>query len=306
MHSILPSTVRRLGRLAVLLVGLGALATAPAQVTTATVDLLGPVATISDFREYPDTTERSMFQTMAYRPDGTALERVFFSYSFMDGSLRSRNVTTYDEAGNRLAAVTMDPDGNPLAQTVFRYDDQGNLLEEASYDAAGTETRRVTYERNADGDVVVWEVYVAGALDERNEVDYNAQGQQVEEREYEDGQLTALTTYPEPGRVSETVSYDEEGQVEGTRTATEGEHGTERWEIYDADGNLEWDMTWTYDPNGLILERREVDGEGDEIVYTHEYEFDDNGNWIRMVVTEEYKDIPATTYEIRDREITYH
>lgn len=277
-----------------------------AQVTTETIDLVGPVATFTEFLEYPDTTERSVFQTMSYRPDGTALERVYFAYSFMDGSLRSRNVTTYDEAGNRLAVVSMDPDGNPIAQTVLRYDDNGNLVEEASYDAEGTETRRMRYERNADGDVVVWERYIGGELDERGEIDYDAQGRPIEEREYEDGRLTQIETYTEPGKVSEVISYDEEGQVESSRTVVESEHGTERMAIYDADENLEWDMTWTYDENGLTLERREVDGEGDEIVYAYEYEFDETGNWVRMVVTEFYKDMEPTTYEIRDREITYH
>lgn len=306
MDTILLPSIRRLCRFVVLLVGFGALASAAAQVTTETADLLGPVATVTEFREFPDSTERNVFQTMSYDPSGTALERVTFSYSFMDGSLRSRLVTTYDEAGKRLAQVTLDPEGNPLAQTVYRYDDEGNLQEEASYDAEGTETRRSTYERDANGNVVVWQLYVGGELDQRTEYDYDEQGRVLEEREYEDGQLTEIETYSDPGRVSEFIEYDEEGNVESTGTVVESEHGTERWEIYDGDGNLEWDMTWTYDENGLTLERREVDGEGDQILYTHAYEFDENGNWIRMVVTEEYKDFPATTYEIRDREITYH
>lgn len=306
MNLLRPKRLPLLGRFAFTVLVLAMLASALGQATTETMDLSGPVATITDFREYPDTTERSMFQTMSFGPDGIALERVYFAYSFRDGSLRSRQVTTYDEAGNRLAAVTMDPDGNPLAQTVYRYDDQGQLIEEASYDAEGTETRRSTFERNAEGNVVVWEVYVAGELDRRTEVEYDAQGRQLEERKYENGQLTEIQTYTEPGWVSEIIEYDDEGQVESTGTIVESEHGSERWEMFDGDGNLEWEFTWAYDENGLTIERREVDGAGDEIVYTYEYEFDDNGNWIRMVVIEEFGDFPADTYEIRDREITYH
>ena len=295
-----------LAPLTLALFALGASGHALAQVTTETVDLLGSVATVSEFQEYPGSTERNLSSTWAFRPDGTAAERVFFSYSFMDGSLRSRTVTTYDDRGLPLSRVTLDPDGNPLAQTVFRYDGDGRMTEEASYDAEGTETRRIVYERDAAGNVVVQERYQDGALDERTEREYDDEGRLLEEREYEEGRLTELETYTEPGRVAEFVEYDDEGEIESTGTFVDGEHGTERWTGYDADGNLAFELTWTYDENGLLRERREVDAEGEEIVYRYEYEFDATGNWVRMVVSEDFRDTPTTVYEVRDRQITYH
>lgn len=298
--------VHGLGRLIAVLLCVSALATAVGQESTETFDLVGAVATVTEFVEYPGATQRNVFQTLAFRPDGTALEHVYLGYSYMDGSLEERRVTTYDEAGKPLARVTTDPDGTPLGRTEFRYDGDGRLVEEASFDTAGAETRRVTYERNADGDVVVWEVYTNGELDRRTEVDYDGRGHVVEERTYEDGRPTELATYSEPGRVFEVVAYDGAGRVRSTRTGVESAHGMERMEIFDRDGHVQFVSTWSYDANGHMTERSTVDGSGVGEVYTYAYELDGTGNWIRMVVTEAVGGMEPTTYEIRDREITYH
>ena len=280
--------------------------TAFGQITTQAIDLVGPVATISEHHEYPETTERRLRQMWTFAPDGTAVERVWLIYDFMDGSLRSRQVTTYDENGHPLATVTMNSDGERVGQTVYRYHGDGELVEQATYNAEGVETRRVVYERDAAGNAVAEEFWVQGALDRRYERQFNAQGLLLEERMFRDGRLTEVETYSEPGRIAEIVGYDDTGEIDTTGTLVSSEHGTEEWTFYDAAGNSTGGFFWTYDENGLVTERREVDNEGREIIFTYVYELDERGNWIRQVVTEELGGGSTSVYEISDRAITYH
>ena len=301
-----PSALRHIFMAIALVMVLACVQTAFGQITTQAVDLVGPVAIISEHHEYPETTERRLRQTWTFAPDGAAVERVWLTYDVTDGSLRSRQVTTYDEDGHPLASVTMNPDGEPMGQTVYRYDGDGGLVEQATYDADGVETRRVVYERDAAGNAVAEEFWVQGALDRRYERQFNEQGLLLEERMFRDGRLTEVETYREPGRVADIVRYDDAGEVDATGTLVSSEHGTEEWIFYDAAGNSTGGFFWTYGDNGLVRERREVDSEGREIIYTYAYEFDQRGNWVRQVVTEELGGGSTSVYEISDREIAYH
>lgn len=295
----------RIGGTLALLVGLVSGQSVFAQITTQTIDLVGPVESVLEYREYPGTTERQLLQTWQFTSEGTAQERVWFTYNFMDGSVRSRQVTTYDERGVPLVALTEDPDGEPMGQTVYRYDGAGRMVEQVSFDAEGTETRRVVYERDPDGNAVSEEHWVQGTLGRRYERDFDAQGRLVEQREFAVDRLTEVRTYIEPGRVAEFIEYDEEGDVETTGTLVDSEHGTEEWTFFDAEGNPTSGLFWTYAEDGLVQERRELDSDGREIVYAYAYEFDDRGNWVRQEISESIAG-SASVYEIREREITYH
>ena len=276
-----------------------------AQTTTERMKLHGSVATVDLWREFPGTSERQKVLGWTFAADGTALESVSYAYSFRDGSLLSRRVTSYDEDGDILAVVTMDPADEPIARTDYRYDAEGRLIGQISYDAAGTETRRAVSTLDAAGHVVVDEAFENGVRTRRTEADVDADGGILEMRRFDgEDRLTEVRTYTEPGRTYDFVQYAEAGEVEFTGTVTETERGTERWISYAADGSLAFEFTWTFDEAGREMERREVHGE-DTTVYRTSYEDDAAGNWIRSVRTEDRGSGPEP-YEIRDREITYH
>jgi YD repeat-containing protein len=125
--------------LAAALAALLALPAASAQTTSETLDLIGPVAALEEYRWFPGTTERALFRTWAFDEAGVAIERVIFVYDWRDGSLRERRVTLFD-AGQPLATVAYDADDEPTGQTVFRYDGEGRLVEEVTVD--GRASRR--------------------------------------------------------------------------------------------------------------------------------------------------------------------
>ncbi len=276
-----------------------------AQTTLETLDLTGPVAAVEEYREFPDTTDRQLFQTWAFDASGFATERVFFLYDFRDGSVRGRQVTSYD-GGRPLATVAYDADEEPTAQTVYRYDGEDRLTEEVAVDAEGVETRRVVYEHDAAGHVVRTTQYRNGELDRSSEADYDADGDLLERRDLDaEGRLTRVSRYDASGLEREYVQYDEEGEVEATGRVIEGEHGTVLIEVFDADGNVSESYAWTYDELGRVLERRSVYDDGDaQERLTYAYDDDAQGNWIRQTTTEDLGNGPEL-YEIRDRTITY-
>ena len=289
------------GLLTLLLAG----AAAQAQTTTATLDLTGPVATFEEYRWYPGTTERALFQTMAFDEAGFATERVVHFYSFRDGSLRERQVTLYD-AGQPLARVAYDADDEPSGQTVYRYDGEGRVVEEVTVDAEGVETGKTVYEHDVAGHVVRLTRYRNGALDRTVERTYDAGGGLIEERRFDaEGRLDRVERYGVPDLEYEYVRYDEEGEVEATGRVVENAYGTVLIEVLDPDGNLSESYAWTYDARGRVLERRSVYDEGQrEEALTYAYEDDDQGNWVRETTSEDYGGGPEV-YEIRERVVTY-
>jgi len=277
---------------------------AVAQVTLETLDLTGPVAAVEEYREYPDE-DRQLLQTWAFDEDGVATERVFFTYSFRDGSLSGRQVTSYD-AGQPLATVVYDADDEPTGQTVYRYDGEGRLSEQVTVNAEGVETARTEYERDAAGNVVRETWYRDGAVRRSYERGYDADGGLIEERAFDDeGRLYEVETYTVPDLEHDYVRYDEEGEVEATGRVIENELGTVLLEQLAPDGTVSESYEFVYDEAGRVIERRSVYGEGnyDELL-TYAYEDDERGNWIRRVTTEDLGN-GAETYEIRDRTIRY-
>lgn len=287
-----------------LLVALLLATMASAQTTTENLDLAGPVATVEEYREFPGTTDRQLFQTWSFDEDGLATERVYYAYSFMDGSLRSRQVTTYD-AGRPLATVVLDADDEPTGQTVYRYDDQNRLTEEVTVDADGVETRRVAYERDGAGNVVRQVQYVDGAVRRTVENDYDADGGLIEQRRYdEEGRLYEVETYTVPDLEHDYVRYDEDGEVVATGSVVESEAGTVSIVQLGPDGEVAESYAFAYDENGLQIERRDVYGGGETSVYRYAYDVDERGSWTRQVTTEDLGS-GVETYEIRERVITY-
>lgn len=287
--------------------------TVQAQTTTESLDLIGPVATLTVYQTYePESEEPRLRQEMTFAPDGVATSRTSYSYSFRDGSLRSRSVTTYD-AGQRLAVVVYDADDVPTGQTVFRYDGDGRLVEEVTFDAEGVETRKTTNERDADGNVTKQVWYRDGAVRRTIENDYDASGRLVEQRTFDDeDRLIGVETYSVPDLEYEFVQYDDDGAIESRSLVVRDEYGAVSAETYLPDGTLEDATYFVRDENGRLLERRDIftyESMGTvttgETMTVYEYEFDDVGNWLRTVTLED--DGSGTTpISLSVREITYH
>lgn len=275
-----------------------------AQTTVETLGLTGPVRAMDIYREFPGTTDRQLMFSWTFDEAGLATERVYFTYSFMDGSSTGRWVTTYD-AGLPLAMVVYDADDQPTEQTVYRYDGEGRMTAQVTVDAEGVETRRNDYERDASGNVVRETWIRDGALYATFERTFDASGELLEERSFDgEGDLMEVETYTVPGREYESVRYGEDGEVESTGRGIESEEGTVLLEVLAPDGSVDESYAFAYDDLGRVTERRSTYGEGDVELLTYTYEEDDRGNWVRRVTMEDLGN-GTEVYEIREREIAY-
>lgn len=296
--------------LAALLAAFGA--TSYAQSDAERMDLVGPVASMAVYQTYePDTEEPRLQQEWVFDADGEVTGRVFYSYSFMDGSLRYRIVSTYGADGLRALSENVTPDGSIVGRTEFTYDGEGRLVEEAAYDEEGTETRRQVSGYDADGNLVERDTYRDGELVGRSEFEYDGEGRRTAARAYDaDGTLRRETTYSVPDLEYETLRYDG-GQVETRSVAVENEFGPVSYETFLPDGTLDNATYFTYDEAGRMIERQDMvtyESMGTVQQSTsrafYEYEFDDVGNWVRRTTIEDAGMGPAAI-ELQVREIEY-
>jgi YD repeat-containing protein len=279
------------------------LSLAIAQSTLAVMGLSGPITAVEEYQVDVDTGERQLVRLWTFDAAGILVERVFYQYDIRDGSLRWRQVTLFD-AGERLATVVYNAAGEPTGQTVYRYDEAGNMVEELSVDAGGVETWRTHYEYDPVGRLLGLAQYRAGALERSVELDYDASGALIEEREFDvEGRLRQLDRYLVPGVEYEYVAYDEGGEVEMSGRGMKGEFGPTLIEVLDPDGTLLELYEWVYDDRGRLLEHR-TEGDWGEEYLTYTYDDDAWGNWVRTTTSEDYGYGPEVS-EIRERVISY-
>lgn len=286
---------------------------AVAQATTETLGLVGPVASVSLYQTYePQDEEPRIRQEWTFSQDGVLTGRVFYSYSFMDGSLNYRQESTY-ENGRAQGSVNVGPDGDVVGRTTEEYDGQGRRTRSASFDETGTEIRRTEWTYDGAGNLEVRETYRNGELVDRDEYEYDAQGRRTAAQEFDgEGNLTSETTYTVPDLEYEIVEYEDDGSIEERSVVVQGEHGVLSAETYLPDGTLENATYFVYDENGLALERRDIytyESMGNvvtgESTTVYEYEFDDVGNWVRKVDVED-TGAGSTPIAIEVREIRYY
>lgn len=286
-----------------------------AQTTTESLDLIGPVASVTVYQTYqPEDEEPRLRQEWTFAPDGVMTSRSFYSYSFMDGSLNYRQVAELDETGRVLRTENVAPDGTIVGRSVHEYDGEGRPTRNTNFGEDGEETFGFAWTYDGDGNLTARETFRGGELVDRDEFEYDAQGRRIAGREVDgEGNLTAETTYSVPDLEYETIEYADDGTVEQRHVVVEGEHGVLSAESYLPDGTLADATYFEYrEEDGLTLQRSDIfTYESMDTVRTsesttvYEYEFDATGNWVRKVDVEDNGSGP-TTIAIEVREIEYH
>lgn len=216
---------------------------------------------------------------------------------------------------------------NSSSKIMREYDRSGRLIKSGDYDSNGSFANENTYKYDANNRIIESKGFYYGSLTGIALNEYNNKGI-IDKTVYqnEDGELLATINY----------RYDKADKtLHGSLQAEDGksfDRLTKRVDdagnivaivMYDEWGNEEERMEYTYMINGLISETvyieyddKEVNGysydenanlkemivtysDGDEVVITYEYKFDENGNWIqrleyfdgvlRMLTEREYK-----------------
>lgn len=152
-----------------------------------------------------------------------------------DGSLRYRDVYTFDERGNRTSKARYNSAGALEYKYVTSYDNSGRKTEDAYYTKADSWASKAVYAYDDRGNKVSETYYKAGGLD-------------IGKMEFK---------YDDEGRVIEDVLYDTKGLIERRKVYGYNSRGGKTEETsYAADGSLEsrWVGTYKYDKRGNWIE----------------------------------------------------
>jgi len=140
-----------------------------------TSGLLGPVATVTEYGTYdPGSEGPRVMREYAFDANGFETSRTFYNYSFIDGSLRSKSIVSFDGAGLRTLTETTDVDGNVLQRTTYAHDANGNTTQEIVRDADGNDVRASYREYDAAGNLISVTYHEAGALKDTTRCTYDA------------------------------------------------------------------------------------------------------------------------------------
>ena len=165
-------------------------------------------------------------------------------------------VYTYDEANRKQTATTYTPDDVKTELLEYTYHENGKLASEndTTYDESGQQSSRQLMEYDTDGQ----QTYLCHFDEQDRPVSssrYNAFGQSV---------------------LFEDWQYDENGNFTGRHVMEQNEGGLViREENYDATDTLTRKGTYSYHANGVMADRKIVNGDG--AVMEHAI-VDENGN----------------------------
>ncbi|MDD6325422.1 MAG: protein kinase, partial [Lachnospiraceae bacterium] len=174
-----------------------------------------------------------------------------------DGNLKSKELSEYDSAGNRISLTKYTADDQVMHIT--DYDSQGRVIESLDYDEEGKPSYRITTEYGEDGH-------------RSSQNEYNG-----------DNQLQRQTTYEWVGdnitKEVETQYYGENGSISGYRVLENDDNGNHVSDTkYDSDWNVtSYTTDYQYDADGNLLQCTEYNGDGSiskKMVYYQQNEGD--------------------------------
>ena len=216
--------------------------------------------------------------TSAYDERGNEIEHAYYIHD----DLSRRSTTRYDARNRKIEQLWFDGQGKQTSRTIFRYDRLGRQtafegrpnermqkLNVTTFDRLGNELKRIEYSDN-------------GAEKGRYRYSYDAAGNKTAE----------MHTYKQDGRTRSsktTYVYNHRGDLIEEAQYFDGVLDNKKTYKRDAHGN-ETDMVETGE--GQVKERE-----------SSSYEFDNDGNWTRVLITEWSSEVPdaplQTTYEYR-------
>jgi YD repeat-containing protein len=279
-------------------------AAALAQVTLEDQLLHGPVKTLIEEQEVPDEYQRRVTRELIFDEQGIATTWTSTIYSFRDDSVTSSNEFSYDPATREVTSISTSPDGERLHTGTDRYNEQGKLTESITLRADGSVQFHNTWQHDAAGNAIRLEARRSDTT-YSYEIDYDAAGNRIASRDYDgDGNLTERGVFTDEGRTYRGERFDA-GEPAGWMETRANASGQMVYVLStDAAGEVEYEMEYVFDENGLKVEERMQVADG-EIVEQYEYELDVHGNWTKRITTQDtfgYTWVTDVTY----RTFTYY
>lgn len=227
--------------------------------------------TVFSYRQEAFTDKQRIYK---YDEQGNHIETSIYDVEFLgwltigERRLTSKYIYNYDNQGNRIEETKYGADGGILEKIVNKYDNQGNKTHENRYNKYGTFSRGQTYK-------------------------YDEQGNEIERISINsDGSISCKWIY----------KYDEQGnEIEMITDKQFCGTDSKSVYIYDEQGNR---VQWISTSESTIKTLDGIAPYHSENIWLYQYEYDEQGNWIRRIERKEYRGTPYL--EIYEREYEYY
>jgi hypothetical protein len=215
----------------------------------------------------------------------------------------------FNEIGNITQHIVFNVSDNLTRRSKFNYDSNNKLAEEFVYMPNGQLLSKRTYKYDKSANIIEEIEYSNhGNLSSKKKLTYDNKGKVTEEKIYHsDGRLFSSTKYKylEVEKQVEIKRYIimSDGTIEDHHQLKKiDNNGNETENIfYDSDGNIIRKEINKYDARGSLIESKTIYllFDNKEHVIFNKYEYDGNGNWIKMY---HYGALKSIT----EREIVYY
>jgi YD repeat-containing protein len=255
--------------------------------------LVGPVRTVRTekaqiFLQGERTVEgpRMLTEMLVYDAAGRLLE----SGEYLPGETPDTKSTwKYDNAGREIEHCDF-VQGSLVSRSVSTYDQKGRIRELATYDHRGALDRKVIYEYKASGrQARVTEYGREGAVTGSSDETYDAQGRLLESSgRGAPNQSKHIYTYDAAGnRTSEVEHYVASGSPHDSKSVyIFAEDGRLREETEYRDAALSSRKTYQYDNRGNPIRMVEYKANGEiQEGASLVYEYGSDGNWTKATIT---------------------
>lgn len=217
-------------------------------------------------------------------------------------------LATFNGVGNLESIASYDDDGDLTSLERFKYNREDRLIELSSFDDDGDIDYQLTYSYEGDQMVAECQKNYWGDTEEVTQYSHTWRGEQLLETSVTSGgTLVAKIKYSRCDKSgSEWVTYNGDGE-EVARGSEELEDNRIVKRTVDGQSlEVRWNSKKlpVYLRNAHLHNNTMVSwyNNDDECVYYVEYEYDDEGNWIKQIVYEGEIKRPVT---ISERVITY-
>jgi YD repeat-containing protein len=196
-----------------------------------------------------------------FNESGKITEEIYFN---LDDSLRFKYVLTYDENERLIRNESFHDDYSERTRTNYKYDEQGKLIEEVHYARILKKTTGLI-------------------LNHKKTFSYDENGNLIEENfsngnPYFDQKKTYK--FDDNANLTNQLDLDADGQLKDKSMYKYDEHGNKTEFTYRDVGGAITTFLYKYDANGNLIEEGT---KGSSIKTSYEYDYDNQGNWIKKI-----------------------
>ncbi|HXK50492.1 MAG TPA: hypothetical protein PKW56_08495 [Clostridiales bacterium] len=240
------------------------------------LQLKGKVKSVEEINDCHEITIFNKF--------GNPVKKIFYN---KDDAIHGYQIFSYDDKGNRISSEEYDSKENQVFKRIYYYNDKNELVKE-NWFKSDTLNGGWNYKYNEQGGLAEWNAFdqKSNIIQKIAEYEYNESGELIILNEYSGGKLSYVHkyTYDEKGNeIVHRMDFIHEKNRYATETKTFDISGNVIKIEYSDSKGLSSSSVINYDQNDNVVRQESYKSGEIIIVKNTNYEYDDHGNWVKMV-----------------------